>query len=191
MAIVICPTLANFVEFEMLSSVAFQKGKHKLVSCWIRNHNSQTKETLKDSFIIPPEVFDDAHKNKKHSYNHRINETHEVKFKVSNFNSAGGIEVLQKHVAKQHPQFKFYVLELISETMGKTRHTCVWKRNESSETDSSIVSLRLVRIDGLKVEEHFSEGEMWEIVGNLPDDKCKLDFTSELVTKVRCHPITD
>jgi len=171
----------------MLSSRAFKQAKHELFSVQIRNHNKQNKVTLADEFTIPAGVTTNA---KPKKYRERINENHEIKMKIDNIDPKGGIEVLQKYLKKTHPQTDFYVLDLVTRTISKSRNTCFWKRKRAAASDATIFSLHLIYINRLKVLDNYSQEEMWNIVGSLPDDKCRIRTEVRQKTCIVCDPHT-
>ena len=189
MSLILCPTLIEFVEFNMLSSKAFIDGEHKVLSIWIRNHSKrkEKKNNIHSTHTLPKSMFDPAYKNLSHDYNHRINEVHEIKFKVTGLDRMKGIEKLQRFIAKEHPDFDFYLLELITQTMNKHEHVCTWTRCSSSGDDSKVPGLQLTHIDGKDVYDHFREGQMWEIVGGLPEDACEIEEKTVQVRRPICR----
>ena len=187
MAIIICPTLTDLTEFEMCSSERFRSKGHEPFSIQLRNHDKQHKTTLADEYILPDEVTLDS-KSKK--YRKRVNTNHEIKMKISNINPIGGIEALQKHLNQKHKNIPFYVLELVTHTTGRVRHTCVWRRKPASASNSGIVSLHLTHINDKKALDHYSQEEMWEIVGRFPDDKCRLRTEMSQKVVIVCDPVT-
>ena len=65
-------------------------------------------------------------------------------------------------------------------------YICYWKRGETWEHRSGIFSIKLNKINGKKVMEHWTEGDMDNIAGPLADDKCKLKPKIRNTTKVMC-----
>ena len=185
-AIIITPTLTAFTEFEMLSSKAFKRAGHRLFSIWIRNHNKNDKVTLADEFELPKGIMTT---NKVKVYRERVNENREIKVKVDNIEPKNGIEIFQDHIENSHPGIDFYVLEMVTQTIGKIRNTLLWRRHPASASNANIVSLHLIKINGKKTLEHYSQEEMWEIVGSLPDDKCRLRTEVREKTCIICDPV--
>jgi hypothetical protein len=187
MAIIINPTLTDLTELDMYTSNHFQKHQHEIVSIQIRNHNKdhKTKDSTNE-YVLPKGI---VKTNKVKKYRKRININTEIKLQIDDIDPIGGIEKLKKHLIKEHPNADFYVLRLVTRTLGSTRHTCIWKREAASASNSNIVSLHLTHIDDKKVLEHFAETEMWQIVGTFPDDKCRLRTEVTNKTVIVCDPI--
>jgi len=169
----------------MLSSRKFKLAGHKPISIWIRNHNVQLEPTTYDTYDFPDDVTLDG---KHTTYNLKRNVGYEIKIKRSNIDPNGGIEVWQDWMSKTHPEFKFYVIQIISETFKNPKHRFIWTRNNKIK----IPTLQLTSIDGKVPLDHFTEGEIWTMVGSkFADDKCRLSREFSKSTYIHCTPITD
>jgi len=186
MSIIICPLLTKFAEFEMLSSMDFIKAKHRIVSIKIRNHtHNAVKSSLIDTYELPAAV---SIKNVPKKFNQREHCQSVIRITETDIEQRNGIEVWQAFIKKKFPKYSFYVLELITETTSGDKHTCHWKRKKGFE-GQNIWTIRLIKIDGKKIKDHYTEREIYKIIGNLYDDECRLEILPGTKERVLCTPV--
>jgi hypothetical protein len=183
---IICPTLNALGELDMFTSDTFKEGGHEIASIRFRNHDKNVLSWVASECEIPKGISTNRGKKK---IKKRVYTIHELQFTIDNIDPNGGIEKLQRFLKKEYPGVTFYVAWMLTRTTGRTRHSCYWKLEPASISNSKIKGLHLIKIDNKDVKKHFTEKEMWKIVGKLPDDRCRWETECKSRHVLVCNPI--
>jgi len=189
MAIIKCPTLDEFTEFNMLTSKVFMKANHRIRSLTIRNHTTNGV-TAKDGnqHVIPSGV---STHNKEKVFNVRQHSQEVVRIAVTEIEERNGLEVFQKYLKKKKDlkRFNYYVLILITETTCGDKHTFTWKReniHKDIQGASATHTLVLTHIDNMKAIENFTQVEMQKLCESLTTYSCRVKEVPASQVKYIC-----
>jgi hypothetical protein len=191
-AIINCPTIERFKEFEMVESSYLRKHNHRIIFMLIRNHTTNAFSSSKSKWQILPEGI---MKRKEQKRFRKIKQTQEViRVSVPEVEENGGMEIWHKFMKKKHPKIQFYPLIIITETIvDNVIYRCTWERRPGYEKGSKgygdVSTIILTEIDKKEVISNFSEPEMYRIVGSIADGFCRIECGYAPRQRVVCTPV--
>ena len=177
MAIIICPTLDEFVEFDMLSSKAFMKAHQRILSICIRNHTTKGTGAKKGKVQKLPTTISKHNKVKKFSVN-----THSQKvgrITVTDVEELNGIEQFQEYIrtCEDTKYLSFYVMRLITQETCSNGNIFTWVRGNVHKDVKGLLAthtLSLTHINGKDAIKNYTQMEMINMVKNLTTYSCRI-----------------
>ena len=178
MALIICPTLDELVEFDMLSSKVLMKANQRIKSITVRNHTTKGTGSKKGKNHKLPLTISNHNKLKMFSINTHSQKV--VRMTVTDVEETNGIEIFQDYLAKcdDTKDLNFYVMKLVLQETCGDKHITSWKRgnvHKDVKGMSATHVLSLTQIDGKDAIKNFTQDEMRRITARITNHTCKIE----------------